>query len=910
MESHPVSVRSLRVLRGPNLYAYVPVLHAVMDIGPYDERPSNSFPGFVDRLVSWLPTLHKHECSVGRPGGFIERLRRGTYLGHIVEHITLELQMRMGFDVAFGRARGTGELGVYNVIIEFKEEIPAVEAFHTALRLVLAAMHNEPFDIEAELDRLAALADEYRLGPSTAAIVKAARARKIPVLRITSKGSLVQLGYGVHQKRILASETSYTSAIAVDLCQEKSLTNLMLRQVGVPVPDGNTVSSADEAWRVAKDVGMPVVVKPADGNQGKGVSVNLNSEEEVRSAYEIASDYGSAVLVERFLEGHDFRLLIINGKLEAASRRDPAHVIGDGQHTVAELMEILNQDPMRRPGHGGILTRVVANEAVRLTLQQQEMTLESVPEAGQMVRLRRNSNLSTGGTATDVTDEVHPNNARLAELAAQILALDVAGIDIVCRDISRPLSEQNGGIVEVNAAPGLRMHLHPTGGQPRDVGKPIVDMLFPPGSDARIPVIAVTGTNGKTTVTRLIAHMYDTARWTVGMTCTDGVYIGHEQIMHGDSSGPKSALAVLLHPHVEVAVLETARGGILREGLAFDRCQVGVVTNVSSDHLGMGGISTLDQLAKVKQVVVEAVAKDGAAVLNAQDPLVAQMAAAARGRVVYYALNAQHPVMAAHLAEGEAGVYVEDGMIVVADGKQVMEVVDLARVEFTLDGKIEFQVMNALAATAAAWVAGLNPAMIARALTTFITDELSVPGRFNRMEIHGIELILDYGHNPAALAALGQAVQALEPRRTVMAITLPGDRRDEDIDESMTATLSYVDEYILYDSMDRRGREIGEITGRMRQHLPHNKPSIAAVDQFDAVRKGLQSLRPGDRLVVIVEEVDELLEHLGSLASQAAEDMYCNGHIATDTAPEIPRESEGAYLAVGATPAKARSSKG
>jgi cyanophycin synthetase len=909
MEAHPVTVRSLRVLRGPNLYAYMPVLHAVMDIGPYEEQPSNSFPGFVDRLVAWLPTLHKHECSVGRPGGFIERLQRGTYLGHIVEHITLELQMRMGFDVAFGRARGTGEPGVYNVIIEFKEEVPAVEAFHTALRLVLAAMHDEPFDIPAELDRLAGLADEYRLGPSTGAIVKAARVRKIPVLRITPKGSLVQLGYGVHQKRILASETSYTSAIAVDLCQEKSLTNMMLRQVGVPVPDGDKANSADEAWRIAQEIGMPVVVKPADGNQGKGVSVNLNSEEEIRSAFEIAREYGSAVLVERYLEGHDFRLLVINGKLEAASRRDPAHVIGDGQHTVAELMELLNQDPRRRPGHGGILTRVIANDAVKLTLQQQDMALDSVPEPRQVVRLRRNSNLSTGGTATDVTDEVHPSNARLAELAAQILSLDVAGIDVVCRDISRPLAEQNGGIVEVNAAPGLRMHLHPSEGQPRDVGKPIVDMLYPPGSDARIPVIAVTGTNGKTTVTRLIGHMYDTARWTVGMTCTDGVYIGREQIMHGDCSGPKSALAVLLHPHVEVAVLETARGGILREGLAFDQCQVGVVTNVTSDHLGMGGIHTLDQLAKVKQVVVEAVAKDGAAVLNAQDPLVAQMAAAARGRVVYYALSAKHPVMAAHLAEGEAGVYVEDGMIVVADGKQVIELVDLERVEFTLGGKIDFQVMNALAATAAAWAAGLNPAMIARALTTFVTDEVTVPGRFNRIDFHGIELILDYGHNPAALAALGQAVRALEPRRTLMALTLPGDRRDADCEDSVTATHSYADEYILYEPIDRRGREIGETTDLMRRYLPDNKPSITAADQFDAIRKGLQMLRSGDRFVVIVEEVDAMLDYINARASTCSEDTHCNGPIAIDTVMELPREVEGAYLAVGATPAKARNGK-
>lgn len=441
----------------------------------------------------------------------------------------------MGFNVTFGRARGTGERGVYTVVIEYKEEMPAQAAFDIALRLTLAAMHDEPFDVKAEVERLLELADEYRLGPSTAAIVAAARACNIPILRIKPKSSLVQLGYGVYQKRILASETSHTSAIAVDLCQEKPLTNHILRQVGVPVPAGGVVNSADEAWALAQEVGLPVVVKPADGNQGKGVSVNLNSEDEVRQAYAITAEFSNEALVERFLQGHDYRL----------------------------------------------------------------------------VKLRNNCNLSTGGTATDVIDEVHPRNVQLAELAAQILALDVAGIDVVCRDISRPLSEQEGGIVEVNAAPGLRMHLHPANGQPRDVGKPIVEMLYPGNSPSRIPIIGITGTNGKTTVTRLIAHMYETARWVVGMTCTDGIYINKELVLKGDCSGPKSARTVLLHPQVEVAVLETARGGIMREGLAFDECTVGVVTNLASDHLGMDGIETLDDLARVKQVVIEADSRDG-----------------------------------------------------------------------------------------------------------------------------------------------------------------------------------------------------------------------------------------------------------------------------------------------------------
>lgn len=628
MNTQEVTVRSIRALRGPNIYAYMPVLQITLDIGPYEERPSNQIEGFIERLTAWLPGLHSHECSVGQRGGFVERLRRGTYLAHICEHVTLELQELMGFKVAFGRARGTGETGVYNVVIAYKEEEPARAAFATALRLTLAAMHDQPFDVAAELDLLMSVADEYGLGPSTAAIVAAARARDIPVLRLTPKESLVQLGYGVYQKRIQASETTNTSAIAVTMCQEKALTNRMLRAVGVPVPEGRIVASADDAWAAAQEIGHPVVVKPEDGNQGKGVSVNLTTEAEVRAAYALARQFRSGVLVERAIIGDDYRLLVVNGSLVAAARRDPALVVGDGQHTITELVEIVNRDPRRRPGHSSTLTRIVCDDAVKLVLGQQGLTLDSVPEPGQRVKLRTNCNLSTGGTATDVTAEVHPRNARLAELAAQILALDVAGIDMLCADIRRPISEQNGAIVEVNAAPGLRMHLHPAVGQGRDVGKPIIDMLYPQDKPSRIPIIAITGTNGKTTVTRLISHMYATAHWTVGMTSTEGTYIDGERIIEGDCSGPQSARAVLLHPGVEVAVLETARGGILREGLAFDACSVGVVTNVTADHLGLHGINTVEELVKVKQVVVEAVRSDGAAVLNADDPLVAEMAAA------------------------------------------------------------------------------------------------------------------------------------------------------------------------------------------------------------------------------------------------------------------------------------------
>jgi cyanophycin synthetase len=872
MTSHGVTVRRVQALRGPNLYAYKTVLRVELDIGPLETRPSNSFPGFVERLTSWLPGLHVHECSIGRPGGFVERLRRGTYLAHITEHVTIALQNEMGFDVAYGRARGTGETGVYTVVVAYEEEEPAREAFKTALEMTLAAMFDEPYDAPAALERLREMADEYRMGPSTRAIVNAARRRKIPVRRLTPTGSLVQLGYGIHQKRILASQTSDTSALAVEICQEKPLTNRVLRNVGISVPEGRTVRSADEAWEVAQDLGLPVILKPEAGNQGKGVMVNLRSEAEVRAAYEVASQYRGDVLVERHIEGDDFRLLVVNGKMVAAARRDPAQVIGDGRRTVAQLVEVANQDPRRRPGHSSSLTRIRLDDAARVVLAQQGLTEKSIPAQGQTVKLRQNCNLSTGGTATDVTDEVHPSNARMAELAAQVLNLDVAGIDLLCKDIRRPVVEQGGAIVEVNAAPGLRMHLQPTNGIPRDVGVPIVESLYPDGAPSRIPLIAVTGTNGKTTVTRLVAHMFETAHQRVGMTSTDGTYIRGERILEGDCSGPRSAQAVLLHPRVEVAVLEVARGGILREGLGFDWCSVGIVTNISPDHLGLGGINTLEQLARVKQVVIESVAEDGSAVLNADDPLVAEMAAASKGQVVYFSRRPDNPILQAHLAQGGSGVFVENGFIVTARGERRQLLVELERITFTAGGALRFQLENALAATAAAWAQGLNPALIVRALTTFRSDHRMAPGRFNVLGLAGRQVILDYGHNVGAMRAIAEALPRDSSRRTLMVIGLPGDRRDEDILATVQETLPFVDEYVLHDLKDLRERAALEVPRLMRSCLAPGTPYHFATDGREGILRGFQLSRPGDRLIIIADIVEEALEVLESLADVEADE--------------------------------------
>ncbi|KFE60787.1 cyanophycin synthetase [Hyalangium minutum] len=878
MTAHGVTVRKIQALRGPNLYAYKTVLRVELDIGPLEERPSNSFPGFVERLTSWLPGLHRHECSVGRPGGFVERLHRGTYLAHITEHVTIALQNEMGFDVGYGRARGTGEPGVYTVVVAYQEEEPAREAFRVALEMTLAAMFDEPYDAPAAIERLKDLADEYRLGPSTKAIVDAARKRRIPVKRLTPTGSLVQLGYGVYQKRIMASQTSDTSAIAVDICQEKPLTNTILRAVGISVPEGRTVKSADEAWDVAQDLGLPVILKPEAGNQGKGVMVNLRSEAEVRAAYAVASQYRGDVLVERHIEGDDYRLLVVDGKMVAAARRDPAQVMGDGKSTIAQLVEVANRDPRRRPGHSSSLTRIRLDDAAQVVLQQQGFTGDSVPAAGQAVKLRQNCNLSTGGTAADVTDVVHPSNARLAELAAQMLNLDIAGIDLLCKDIRRPLAEQGGAIVEVNAAPGLRMHIQPTSGVPRDVGGPIIDMLYPPGTPSRIPIVAVTGTNGKTTVVRLVAHMFETARRRVGFTSTEGTYIRGERILEGDCSGPKSAQAVLLHPRVEAAVLEVARGGILREGLGFDWCSVGVVTNLSSDHLGVGGIDTMEQLARVKQVVVESVAEEGAAVLNADDPRVAEMAAASKGKVVYFGRSPENPILQAHMLQGGSCVFVENNIIVTAQGHIRQMLVELERVTFTAGGTLRFQLENALAATAAAWASGLNPALIVRALTTFRTDMRTTPGRFNLFGLAERQVILDYGHNVGAMKALGEALPRTEGRRTLMAIGLPGDRRDEDILATFQETLSFVDEYVLYDLKDRRDRAALEIPQMMKSCLPPGTPFHFAKDQREAILRAFQQTRTGDRMVIIADIVHEALEVLEALA-EVDEDAACENPV-------------------------------
>src|SRR5579883_432444 len=694
------------VLRGANVWARCPVLEVEFDVADRAAVAEQHLADCTARLRAWLPTLTNKPIGPDLPA--------------LLRDVTLELQRLAGSPVQVGRVR-PGD-GFFRVVIEFEEEELGRACLETARQLILAALQNHSIDVAAELSRLRDVANDVRLGPSTAAIVRAAHQRGIPVRRLNN-GSLVQLGHGFRQRRICTAETDATSAIAEMIAQDKQLTRALLGAVGVPVPEGRPVADAEDAWNAAQEIGLPVVVKPQYGNHGRGVATNLLTREQVVRAYDAASEEGSSILVESYIPGDDYRLLVIGGRLVAAALREPAHVIGDGRSTITDLVAEVNRDPRRSDGHATVLSFIKLDAVALAVLSEQGHTPDSVPPAGQRVLIRRNGNLSTGGTATDVTDRIHPETADRAVEAARAVGLDIAGVDVVAVDISKPLEEQRGAVVEINAGPGLRMHLEPSAGQPRAVGEAIVSMLFAEGQNGRIPLIAVTGVNGKTTTTRLIAHLLASGvasapREThalgaltrprspagIAMTCTDGIYIDGRRIRGNDCSGPRSARAVLLNPNVRVAVLETARGGILRQGLGFDFCDVAIVTNIGDgDHLDAHGVETVEDLARVKRTVVENVAANGVAVLNATDPLVAEMAGHCPGRVIFFAANGEHPVLTAHRARGERAIFVRAGQIVLAEGQREEVLTPLERVPLTHGGKIGFQVENVLAACAAVW---------------------------------------------------------------------------------------------------------------------------------------------------------------------------------------------------------------
>jgi len=857
-----MEVSKICILRGPNLWTRHTAIEAIVACDE-DERSLATMPGVEARLRARFPEI-----------GFLEPATHAgaMSLAHVLELATLGLQAQAGCPVTFSRTAPAGTPGVFEVAVEYTEEAVGRLALTLAESLCRAAMTDAPFDVGTALARLRELDEDLRLGPSTGAIVHAATARGIPYRRLTS-GSLVQFGWGSRQRRIQAAETDRCSAIAESVAQDKELTKKLLAAAGVPVPLGRPVVDAEDAWRAACEIGGPVVVKPRDGNQGKGVAVAIEGRDAVMAAYEVAAEFRDDVIVERHLSGNDFRLLVVGRSLVAAARRDPPQVIGDGVHSVGALVDQVNRDPRRGEGHATSLTKISFDDIALARLAAQGYTADSVPPRGQRIILRNNANLSTGGTATDVTDEVHPEVAARAVAAAQMVGLDICGVDVVCDNVRRPLEQQGGGIVEVNAAPGLRMHLTPSFGKGRAVGEAIASHMFAEGEDARIPIFAITGTNGKTTTVRLIAHLIAGSGLRVGMTNSDGVFIAGRQIDTGDCSGPRSARRVLMHPEVDAAVFETARGGILREGLAFDRCRIAVVTNIGAgDHLGLNHIHTLEDLAAVKQVVVQNVSPDGAAVLNAADPLVAAMAESCPGSVTFFAADPHHPVMAAHRARGRPVVYVEDDAIVAAmRGRR--QRIPLADIPLTRNGAIAFQVENALAATAAAWAAGLEWDVIRAGLATFASDRQTVPGRFNVFDHRGAAVIADYGHNPDAMRALVGAVDAMPARRRVVVISGAGDRRDVDLREQTQILGAAFDEVILYQDKCQRGRSDGEVLAILRQGLGNARRAGVVEEirgEIPAIDTALTRLDAGDLCLILVDQVEPALAHIEKRIAELA----------------------------------------
>src|SRR5579864_132319 len=859
--------RKVLALRGPNIWANSPVLEAWVDLQELKDTASNAIPGFNDRLMAWLPSMIEHECSEGHRGGFFVRLREGTYPAHILEHVTLELQCLAGTPVGYGRARESCEPGVYKVVVKYKDETLARACLESARELILAALYDRPYDAAAEIKRLRDLAEEVCPGPSPTAIVDAAGARGIPVQWLNAGsqiGSLVQMGQGLLQRRILAARTDETSSIAEAVSQDKELTKTLLRSIGVPVPEGRPVADAEDAWAAAREVGTPVVVKPRDADYGHGVAVNLINREQVLAAYAAARERSDNIIVERYARGAEHRLLVVDDRLVAAVRREPPHVVGDGRSTIVELLEEINRDPRRGDGRGFPLRKIPLDSVAESVLAEQGFTPDSVPAVSQHVLMRRNSHRRDGGASIDVTDQVHPEVAARARDAARVVGLNIAGIDIVVLDIGRPLEEQGGVLIEVNAEPALRMHVRPSHGQSRPVGEAIVASLFPEGETGRIPLVAVSGVNGKTTTTRLVAHILRHVAHCVGMTCTDGIYINDRRIESGDCAGPKSARAVLLNRRVNAAVLECARGGILREGLGFDRCSVGVVTNIGEgDHLGLGDVHTPEKLAQVKRTIVDVVLPEGAAVLNAGDPLVAAMAPHCKGSVIYFARDGELEVIVEHRLAGGRAVIARDGAIVLAEGPGEQVLMQLADVPLTHRGRIGFQVENVLAAAAAAWALQLPFDNVRAALASFQADMDQVPGRFNLLQINGATVLVDFGHNASALEALAETLELFPQTRRAVVFSADGDRRDDAIVRQAAIIGRAFDRVILYEEdVRRRGRAEGEIIKLVQQGLAAGGRASEieeARGELAAVERALRTCRAEELVVVLHDAIDASL---------------------------------------------------
>jgi cyanophycin synthetase len=866
---------STNVYVGPNVFAHFRVIRHVLDLGELEHWPTGRLgDAFIEPLLESLPGLHEHGCSYKEPGGFVRRLRddEGTWMGHVMEHVAIELQNVAGSPVTYGRTRSIeGEPARYNMVFEYKDEAVGRESSTLALKLLLSLLPDEikvdgrpddDWDFAAERDRFIRYAQSRALGPSTASLVSAAEDRDIPWIRL-NRYSLVQFGHGKYQQRIQATTTGRTGNIAVDLAGDKEETNGILRDLGLPVPEQRIVRRASDAVRAAKRIGFPVVLKPLDGNHGRGVSINLKTDEEVEVGFKKAAEHGRTIIVESYIEGFDHRLLVVNGELVAAAKREPGHVVGDGKHTIAELVDIVNEDPRRGVGHEKVLTRLEFDHQAERLLSKIGYDETTVLARDEIVYLRSTANLSTGGTALDVTDVIHPDNREMAIRSVRAIGLDIGGVDFLTNDISLSYREAGGAICEVNAGPGFRMHVAPSEGTPRDVAGPVIDMLFPPESPKRVPIAAITGTNGKTTTSRMLAHILKMTGFTVGMTSTDGVYIDGKLTVPGDMTGPTSAHMILRDPSVDAAVMETARGGMIRSGLGYRRCNVAACLNVSADHLGLRGIDTLEQLAEVKRVPIE-IAKD-AAVLNADDPLCLQMADYTdAARLCYLTMNPSHALVKQHIRAGGQAFVLEEAMnghmITIYDGEAHTPLLWTHLIPATIEGRAMHNVQNAMFAAALAYNMDISIEDIRHGLRTFDSTFFQAPGRMNIYDEHPFKVILDYAHNAAAVKAICDLVDRFDVEgRRIAVLAAPGDRRDQDIHDIASIAAGHFDHYICRCDDNRRGRGPDEVAVMLKETLLTEGVPASAIevipDEQESTRHALEMAATGDLVLVLGDNV-------------------------------------------------------
>lgn len=859
-----MKILKIQALRGPNIWSVQrkKLIQMRLDLEEMEQFPTNKIEGFKERIEAMFPTMFEHRCSEGVPGGFFSRVEKGTWMGHVIEHIALEIQTLAGMETGFGRTRETKTPGIYNVVFSYTEENVGLFAAESSVNIAEALIAGTEYDLEGDIQKMREIRERVRLGPSTGSIVEEAVARDIPWIRLGTN-SLVQLGYGVHQMRFQATITCKTSNIAVDIACNKEETKRMLDLASIPVASGGICVDEESLKATIDKIGYPIVLKPLDGNHGKGASINVKNWEDAKAGLIYAQNYSRRVIVEKFITGFDFRVLVIDNKLVAAAKRVPAHVVGDGKNTIQYLIDETNKDPRRGYGHENVLTQIDVDRDTLDLLEKLDYTVESVPKNGEIVYLKSTANLSTGGTSVDVTDMMHPENIFLAERISRVIGLDICGVDIMAENLTQPLKENGGCILEVNAAPGFRMHLAPSEGLPRNVASPVIDMLYPPGKPSRIPIIAVTGTNGKTTTTRLLAHIVKNNGYKVGFTTSDGIYIQNHMMEKGDTTGPISAEYILKDPTVEFAVLETARGGILRSGLGFSRCDIGVITNIQEDHLGLSDIHTLDDLARVKSTVVKSIKKDGWAILNGDDEQCIKIGEDLSCNVAYFSMDEESPFIKKQSKEGKIVAVYENGFITVKKGEWKIRVERATHVPLTLGGKAKFMIANALAATLASYLWGFKTEDISLSLQTFIPSVAQTPGRMNIFDFKKFKVLIDFAHNASGYLGVEDYLSSVEANKKIGIIAGVGDRRDEDIKECAKIAGRMFDHIIIRQEKHLRGRTEEEIINIILDGIAESGRNVTyeiISKEVDAIKHAINIAEEGTYITALSDVVTNAIE--------------------------------------------------